>query len=120
GDGLAELRTGLRVVHARLEAGLDDADAAGGDRDPALVQGLHRVLEALALLADEGVGGYADVVERQFGGGLAAEAELAVDQVALETRCVGGNEERRDAACAFPAGAGEDEGDVGDGRVGDE
>ena len=95
-------------------------DAAGGHRDPALVEGGHRDLEALALLTEERGGGHAYVVEEQLGGGLAAQPELALDLAGLEAVGVGGHQERADALRSVATGAGEDQGHVGPGAVGDE
>src|SRR5699024_4105524 len=95
---LAELLAGFRVGNGGLKASLDDADAARGDRDATLVEGLHGVFEALAFLTDQRVRADAYIVEGNLGGGLTAQAELAVDEVALEPRSIGRNQESRDAA----------------------
>ena len=58
--------------------------------------------------------------EEQLGRRLAAQPELVLDLAGLEAGGVGRHEERRHAARAVVAGAGEDEGDVGPRAVGDE
>ena len=66
-------------------------------------------------------GGHADVLEDQLGGGLAAQAELAVDGAAGQAGGVGRYEEGGDALVARGVGrAGEEEDDVGPGAVRDE
>ncbi len=66
-------------------------------------------------------GGHADVLEDQFGGGLAAQSELAVDGAAGQAGGVGGHEEGGDPLVAGGVGrAGEEQHDVGPGAVGDE
>ena len=119
-DRLAELRTPDGVVDRRLEASLDDADAAGRDREATLVEGAHGDLEAVPDLAEPGRVRDAYLVEEQLGGRLAAQPELAGDLTRLEARGVGRDEEGGHAARTVVAGAREDEGHVGPGAVGDE
>ena len=57
-------------IHAGVEAALRDSDAAGSERDAAVVEGRHRHLEALAFGAEPARVGDADAVEKHFGGVL--------------------------------------------------
>ena len=108
-DRAAELRALLRVGDRRVEAALRDADAAGAERDAAVVERRHRDLEAGAELAEPVGVGDADAVEEELGGVLRAQAELALDRPRLEARRVGRDDEARDPARARLAGAREDE-----------
>ena len=81
-----------------------------------------RSLKPLPSLAEPGAVGHPDVVEDQLGGGLAAQAELAVDLARARAR--GCRSATRKAVMplwpGLAAGAGEDQRDVGPGAVGDE
>lgn len=93
----------------------------GRDRHAALGEGGHGDGEALALGAEQGGGRDADVLQDQLGGGLAAQAELAVDRAAGEAGGVRGDEEGGDALVTRGViGAGEQQDDIGPGAVGDE
>src|ERR671930_485360 len=62
-DRLTERLPLARVLDRALEAGPDHAAGAGGDGEAALVEPVHRDLEALALLADQVLGRELDVLE---------------------------------------------------------
>src|SRR5215211_5719858 len=70
GDRLAERLALLRVAQAQLERALRDADAAGGDVDPADLERVHHLGEALAeagvLAAEDHPGGALVAVEDQL------------------------------------------------------
>src|SRR5438552_14617615 len=55
-DRLTERLSLARVLDRALQAGTRDAASPRGDREAALVEPVHRDLEALALLADQVVG----------------------------------------------------------------
>src|SRR5262249_58871195 len=107
-DRFAELRPLARVADRGGEAALRDPDAAGGERDAAVVERRHRDLEAVALGAESVGVVHPDVLEEELRGVLRAEAELALDRPRAETGAVGRDGEARDAAGAVGAGAGED------------
>ena len=65
-DRDAELPALLRVVDRGVDAAVADPDAAGGDAVAAVVESAHRDLEAVADLAEQGVVGDLDVVERDL------------------------------------------------------
>ena len=58
----------LGVAQRVVERALGDADRLRGDRDPGVVEGPHRGLEAGALGADHPVGGDPHVVEVDLAG----------------------------------------------------
>ena len=93
-----ELLALLGVAEGEVEGALGDADGLRGDRDPGVVEGLHRGLEAGALVADHPVGGDPDVVEVDLAGRAALDAELLL--LGPEGDPVVGllDHERRDAA----------------------
>ena len=85
-------------------------DAAGAERDAAVVERRHRDLEAGAELAEPVASSRdADAVEEELGRVLRAQAELALDRARLEAVRVGRDDEARDAARPGLAGAREDE-----------
>ncbi len=121
GDRLPELLALPRVRDGRVQGRLGYADAARRDRHPPLGERRHGDREALALGGEHRGGGDPDVLQDQFGGGLAAQPELAVDRAAGQAGRVGGHEEGRDTLVAGRVGgAGEEQDDVGPGAVGDE
>src|SRR5208282_5624139 len=59
----------LRVVDGQLEGAQGDPAAAGGDVDPADLDAVHHLVEALAgAAAEDPGGGNADVLQDQLGG----------------------------------------------------
>jgi hypothetical protein len=77
GDRLAEGVPPLRVVDGQLEGAQGDPAAAGGDVDPADLDAVHHLVEALAgAAAEHAGGGNADVFEDQLGGVDALVAHL--------------------------------------------
>src|SRR5436853_42017 len=67
-----------RVLAGALEAGADHAACAGGDGEAALVEPVHRDLEALSLLADQVLGRHLDVLEEELARGAGPDAELVL------------------------------------------
>ena len=77
GDRLAEGVPLLRVGDAQLEGAQGDPAAAGGDVDPADLDAVHHLVEALAgAPAEHPAGRDADVLQDQFGGVDALVAHL--------------------------------------------
>ncbi len=108
------------VLHRRLQARPDDADRAGGDREPALVERVHRDLEALALCADQVLGRHLHVREEELAGRARPDAQLVLDLAGLDALPRALDDERRDAAVGgVGVGLGEDELVVGLGGVRD-
>ena len=70
----------MGVSHAGIDAGLGEADGAGSDGEPPLIDGAHRDQEALAFLADAVLLGDPDVIEVDEPGVAGADAELAVER----------------------------------------
>src|SRR5690606_21032207 len=64
------------VLDAQLEAGLDEAECEGRDRDPAVVEDREELRVAPATLAEQVVGGHPDSRERQRMGVADVPAEL--------------------------------------------
>ena len=91
----------LRVVEGEVERALGDADGLGGDGDPGVVEGLHRGLEAGALLADHPVGGDPHVVEVDLARRAALDAELLLLGAERDALVALLDHERRDAAAAL-------------------
>jgi hypothetical protein len=56
----------------------DHAARAGRDGEAALVERVHRDLEALALFADQVLGGNLDVLEEELAGRAGPDAELVL------------------------------------------
>ena len=79
------------------------AEDTAGDRDrhPLLREVGDQVQEALALLPEQVLGGYADVVEEQLGGVLRVHPELVEVAAALEAVHAALDHDQRDAAVAF-------------------
>ena len=74
-DRLAELLALLRVGECEVVGALREPDAHRGDRDPAAVEDLEELLEALAARAEQVSLGHGAVAERELArvGGLPAE-----------------------------------------------
>ena len=73
---LAERLPLARVVGRVLERGARDADGAGRDLRPRVLEEVHRDEEALAVLPEQAVGRNARVLEDERAGVRGAEAEL--------------------------------------------
>src|SRR4029453_13046476 len=67
-----------RVLDRPFETGADHPARTGRDRETALVEPVHRDLEALALLADEVLGRDLDVLEEELTGRAGPHAELVL------------------------------------------
>ena len=111
----------LRVRDRVLEGSLRDSHSPGGGSRPREVEGLHRDLEPLALLAQPILDGYDDVCERERGGVGRALPHLVQVLLDLHARGVHRHDKGRDAAMTL-AGIGlcEDDGPRGVARVRDE
>ena len=77
-QGVAEGAALGGVGEGPVEGGLGAAEGGGGDVEPAAVEALHGVGEALAFLAEQVFGRDAAVVELDLGGGLGLPAHLAL------------------------------------------
>ena len=120
-DRHAELDALLGVVGGELERRLGDADGHRGHAGARAVEGHHRELEALVLLAEQVVGGDLDVVERDHRGVGGALAELVLLLVHGHAVGVARDDERGDAAVAgLLVGLGVDRVPGGVRAVGDE
>src|SRR5437763_1008285 len=62
------------------------AERPGGDREPPLVEAVHRDLEPLPLLADEVLDRYLDVLEEELAGRTGPDAELVLLVAGGESR----------------------------------
>ena len=71
-DRPRELPPLARVRHRRVEAALRDADAAGAERDPAVVERRHRDLEAGSDVPEARVVRHAHAVEEELARVLSA------------------------------------------------
>ena len=76
----------LQVLHALVQRPLGQAHAQGGDGRAGHVQGLHGDLHAFAFLAQQVGGRDVDVLEQQFHGVGAADAQLVVHRADGEAR----------------------------------
>ena len=74
GEGLAELAALLDVVDGQVKQLLGGADRPGAEADAAVVEDLHRDAEAVAGLAEDVLGGDADVLEVEAAQVVAAQA----------------------------------------------
>src|SRR5581483_2810759 len=83
-DRLTERLALARVLDRTLEARTDDAARTGGDREPSLVERVHRDLEPLALFADQVLGGHLDVLEKELAGRARPDPELVLGVRARE------------------------------------
>src|SRR5207237_6387324 len=77
-DLLPERLSLARVLDRALEARAHDAARAGGDREPTLVESVHRDLEPPALLADQVVGRHLDVLEEELARRAGPHSELVL------------------------------------------
>ena len=99
-DRLAERLALLRVAQRRFVGPLREPDRQRGDANPPGIQDLHRVDEALSLLAKQLIGGNAAVVEEHLAGVARAHAELVFLLPGRHARRAVLDDERRDAlAC---------------------
>src|SRR5260221_92055 len=101
GDRFAERLPLRRVGDRRVDAGLRDADRAGGDRIAARIERAHRDLEALADLAEPVRIRNANVVEDELRRIARAEAELPVEALAPVFLLAPLEEERGDPLVAL-------------------
>src|SRR5207248_677071 len=103
------------------ERALRDAERLRRDARTRAVERGECDLEAVALLAEQVLGGNLAVLQHQFAGLRAANAHLVLDLAQLESGAVALDHEGADAACA-PAllGDREDGVDMRDASVGDE
>ena len=119
-DRDAELDPLLRVLGGELERGAGDAGGHRGDAGAGAVEGHHRELEAVVLLAEQVAGRNLGLVEgdrRRVGGAQAHLVLVLVDR----DRVVPGDDEGGDAAVAgVLVGLGIDRVPVGVAAVGDE
>ena len=119
-DLLAERLPLARVLDRALEARADHAARARGDREAAVVERVHRDLEALALLADQVLGRHLDVLEEELARRARPDPELVLLVARREARHPLLEHERADALVRRGRiGLREDERVVGDGRVRD-
>src|SRR2546428_2246663 len=93
---LAELLPPARVLTRPPETGADPAAGARRDREPALVEPVHRDLEALALLADEVLARHLDVLEEELARRARPDPELVLGLGRCEARPVLLEHEGRD------------------------
>src|SRR5213076_630620 len=77
-DLLPELLALARVLDGALEARAHDAARARRDGEAALVERVHRDLEALPLLADEVLRRHLDVLEEELPRRAGPDAELVL------------------------------------------
>src|SRR5206468_167239 len=80
-----------------LQARPHDPAGAGGDREAALVEPVHRDLEPLPLLAYEILGRHLDVLEEELAGRARPDAELVLGLARRYPRPLALDDERRDA-----------------------
>src|SRR5207245_10182320 len=78
-DPLAELLTLPGVADGRVQRALGDSHRLGSDTQARAVEGLHRDLEAVALIAEPVLDGDADIVELELGCWRAANPELVFE-----------------------------------------
>src|SRR4051812_3998012 len=77
-DRLPERLALPRVLDGPLQTRTHDADAAGRDGEPPLVERVHRDLEPLSLLADQVLGRHLDVLEEELTGRTRPDPELVL------------------------------------------
>src|SRR5262249_14155362 len=99
-DRRAELPALVRVGDRVVDRALGDADGLRGDAEARVVERPERDVHALVLLADQVVGGDADVLEDRLAGRRALDAELVFELADAEARPVRLDHERADAARA--------------------
>ena len=88
------------VARRDVDAGLREADRARGDAEAAVLDRVHRDLEALALLADEGVLRHPHLVEDELAGRERPEAVLVLERMRGHALGVGIDDEGADALAA--------------------
>ena len=121
GNGTPEGLPLLGVAHRFFEGRLSDADALGGDDDPAGVQDIHGVAEPPAFLSQQIFGGNGRVLEHHFVRAGRPHPHLAVLRGDGQPRGPLGNDEGADSP--IPLGAvlrGEHHHGLGNLGVGDE
>src|SRR2546422_9329108 len=98
-DGPSECLAVFHILGRGFEGGSRPPDGSRRDADPAAVQGPHRLVPAVPFLADQVLLRDAAVFERQVRGGTRPQSELRrrLDVSNLETRCILGHQEERDA-----------------------
>ncbi|MNJ44910.1 hypothetical protein D3C77_399830 [compost metagenome] len=122
-DRLAEDRAILGVLERALQHGLGAGDAADRDGQALPGQLLHQLDKALPRHAAQQVFlRYPDVVEKQHGGVLGVQADLAQRLGAAEAGAVGFDQDQRDVlgALAGVAGLGDHHHDIAVAAVGNE
>ena len=119
--GRPNWRRSRRVGGGVVGRALGDPDGLRGHAEARVVERAERDVHAAALLADQVVGGDADVVEDRLAGRRALDPELVLELADAEARPVGLDHEGADAARALGrrVGLGEDDVEVGDPEVGD-
>src|ERR1700740_3197999 len=111
----------LGVVARGLVRAAGDADGERADGDAASVEDFHGVDEAIADLAEDVLARYTAVFEHELRGVAGAHAELVLFLAGADAGAVHLDGEGGDAVLlVFAVGDGEDDGDVGVTRVGDE
>ena len=116
-----ELATLLGVGHRLVQGALHDAHRERGNEGAREVQGVQRDGHAAALLADDGAGRHAHVVEHHLARVRQAKAHLVLLGAGGKARCAPVDEKARDTASASGrVGLGEDHVDARDRAVGDE
>jgi len=109
-DGAAKGVPLVGVIHAVLEAALDEAAGQGGDADAALVEDGEELAKAVTVAPQEVGGRHPAAVEDQAVGVGGVPPDLAVSRLDEETGGAGRHQERTDAG----GGAGGDDQDAGD------
>src|SRR3954447_21387833 len=96
-DLLPERLALARVLDGALEARAHDAARARRDGEAALVERVHRDLEALPLLADEVLRRHLDVLEEELPGRAGPDPELVLRVAGRDSLPLALDDERRDA-----------------------
>lgn len=120
GDGFAELAALAGVADGVLEGAVGEADELGADGDAAGIKGFDGYLIALTGLAEDIFRRDAAVIEQDFAGGGAADAEFVLFAADGEAGGVAFDQEAGNAAVTgVGVDGGEDEEEAGFGGVGD-
>ena len=120
-EGLAGNKALVCTLHAQLKCIFGHAEGAPGAHKALFLEVLHEVIEAAVFLAEQVLFGNNDIVEDVLGGILRVQADL-VEQLALEARCIGWDDEKADSLVRLLGiGIGDDRNDriVGNHTVGD-